>query len=171
MSSLPYFVIVLDFGYAKATTERTSIEDLGSHVYTHYSKDPNAVILAQSATYEYLRYLQFPMRRLHLINVGQADTNGTKGGGTYHVFQEAHQMICHLRGKAKYEKTIQLVAHQSHVSRALRQGQLFHLQLHPAPDLPTEFHLAADQWWCRGPLLWRIREIVGYLPLKLSHQI
>lgn len=172
MSSLSrYYVIALDFGYAKHPRGRTTIEDLGDYVYYHYRHAQDAIILAQECTFFYLLSIDFPPERLRLIDVGQSSANGTEGGGTYHVLQEAHDMIHQLEYIARYSKPIHLVAHQAHTKRAIRQGQISNLQLHPRPGLPSRFYRAADQWWCRNCLFWHIREVVGYLPLKLSHQL
>ena len=67
--------------------------------------------------------------------------------------------------------TATVVAHALHVRRVVRQGRLFGLELRPADGLPTELYRNAAQWWCRGRLRWHLREIIGFIPLRLAGQI
>lgn len=164
------FQIVLDFGYSTMVTAHSSIDDLAACAESNYRQHPNIITLAQSASYaQLLTNRIIPPKQLSEIQVGQSDTNGTSGGGSYHVLRAAAMMLAFVSASDRQE--IFLVAHQAHTPRAIRQGRLFQLNLVPARNLPTTFYEIADQWWCRGPLLWKLREMIGYWPLKLCGQL
>ncbi len=203
------FQIVLDFGYSTLVTAHSSIDDLAACAEANYRQHPNIITLAQSASYtQLLARGIIPLKQLFEIRVGQSGTNGTSGGGSYHVLQMAAAMLAAVpvpdRQPVAYEladafraigpqdlpqpvrsseffradfqppadwQKVFLVAHQAHAPRAIRQGQLFQLDLVPLRNLPTAFYKIADQWWCRGPILWELREMIGYWPLRLCGQL
>lgn len=179
------YVIVLDFGYPKdpSTAGKSSINDLAAFTAFRYrGSKRNVTILAQTCTYEAMKSL---CDRLDLgfelvpISVGQSGTNGVSGGGSYHVLQKASEIISAMEQKRNgplpdyvLELTdITLIAHQLHMPRALRQAQLFGMRPEIPKDLPTQLYPIAAQWWCRGKFRWYLREFIGYIPLKLAHQI
>lgn len=139
------------------------------------------MILAQTETYQALaqRHVYLP-GQLALIPIGQAATNGTTGGGTYHVLACAKEMIEQYEfdqvvklphGENYQAPTIYVVAHQLHLPRAVKQGKIFSMDLIPAAHLPSQFYPIAAQWWCRNKILWYLREAVGIPFLKWKHQI
>lgn len=170
MSSLKY-AIVLDFGYPNDPEEISSITDLAQCAQRNYWKDDDAVVLAQSCTYEHLMKGDlFPKGKLLRINVGQSNTNGLEEGGSYHVLKRASEMIAE-RGDSYAETEVEIVAHKLHLPRVMKQDELFNLKVRPSKNLPTNLYPTAAQWWCRKKYLWYFREIVGYIPLKLSGQL
>lgn len=176
VSSLKY-VVVLDFGYSIDPMMPSSIDDLAKVTMKNYATDEDVTVLAQEETYDRLLLSYgFPMRRLRKIEVGQSGTNGTSGGGSYHVLRRAKAMIIDMELAASgripsFPMMVELVAHELHVSRAVRQGDLFDLVLTKAYGLPKKLYPQATQWWCRNKLLWYFREAIGWLPLKLMGQI
>lgn len=169
MSTLRTYVIVPDFGYAKYPRGRTTIHDLGDCAAEYCASHPDTVVLAQSETYQYLRERhRYRHERLRQINVGQAGTNGTTGGGTYHVLREAARM---MRQESPDCTKAFVVAHDLHARRVIKQGKLFGLELIALPNLPHKFYSTADQWWCRNRWLWYAREILGYPFLRYKGQI
>lgn len=172
MSTLGTYVIVLDFGYAKDATKRTSIWDLGDYVAQYCKENPSVTVLAQSETFQYLNERHATCcRRLLKITVGQSSTDGTTDGGSYHVLREAARMIDQEGSWFRDHATIFVVAHSLHVARVVRQGRLFGLNLLALPNLPCKLYTAADQWWCRNRLFWYFRELIGCPILKLKGQI
>ncbi len=197
-----YFVIVLDFGYPLPNTPgRTSIDDLAECCLRNYRHDRDAVILAQERTFRHLSQTYqtigntttipvfLPGRLIEITgdDVGQSSTNGTSGGGSYHVLRAARGIIQAKMGKQEHphndnvaprgasqlrgNPVVHVVAHQAHLPRVLKQGKLFGLNLQPAPNLPSQFYPCAAQWWCRSQPLWLLREIIGFIPLKMAGQI
>lgn len=112
-----YFVIVLDFGYPLPNTPgRTSIDDLAECCLWNYRHDRDAVILAQERTFRHLSQTYqtigntttipvfLPGRLFEITgdDVDQSSTNGTSGGGSYHVLRAAHSMIQAKMGKQEH---------------------------------------------------------------------
>lgn len=176
MRSLKY-AIVLDFGYTKDPEDAPStIYDLAEATMKNFLSDEEVIVLAQTETYMRLHLDGFPTHRLLHIDVGQASTNGTSGGGTYHVLRRAKGLIINheLKNSGRipaFPMVVLLVAHQLHVPRAVKQGELFGLTLVKAHGLPSKLYSVAEQWWCRKKLLWYLREIAEYPMLKLTRQI
>lgn len=169
--------IVLDFGYTEIGQFPSSITELADCAIRNYkTNNGNILTLAQSATYEELRRRTSAMENCMCIAAGQSGTAGVSGGGTYHVLQEAERLLMQISKNQTGEYLphpyqMDLVAHSAHVMRAREQGWLFGFDLRPIENLPTRFYACAAQWWCRGPKLWRLRETLGYWPLKLMGQI
>lgn len=169
MSSL--YAVVLDFGYPENPDALLSITDLAQCAQRNYWQNPDVLVLAQSCTYEYLAKRKiFPEERLLKIEVGQSNTNGLAAGGSYHVLKRASKMIRERAGE-DYDEVVEIVAHELHLPRVLRQAGLFGLTAKPGGNLPTNLYATAAQWWCRKKYLWYFREMVGYVPLKLSGQL
>lgn len=66
---------------------------------------------------------------------------------------------------------VTLVAHALHAPRVVKQGRLFGLELTPAEGLPRRLYQNAAQWWCRSVPGWYLREVIGFVPLRLAGQI
>ncbi len=170
------YAIVLDFGYANDPDKPSTIHDLAETTRRNFYYDNETVVLAQTESYIRLYLDGFPAYRLLKIDVGQSGTNGTSGGGSYHVLKRAKGMIIerelmHTGRIPTFPMIVTLVAHKLHVPRAVKQGELFGLTLVNAYELPTKLYSVAAQWWCRKKWLWHLREAIGYIPLKLLHQI
>ncbi len=175
------YVIVLDFGYGVDSAWRTSIDDLADCTEKFCAKcDPErTVVLAQSATYACLRQRsKMKPGQVQEIKVGQSTTNGTAGGGSYHVLKEARRMIIDDMLKKtgmtpSFPYTVLVVAHKAHLPRVKKQGMLRNIRLNlvPIENLPSAFYDTAAQWWCRNQLLWCLREAIGYVPLKIMGQL
>lgn len=165
------YVIVLDFGYTESAAIESSIADLAEAAKINYQKLPWSAVLAQSYTYEYMYYNQIVSSDdLHLIGVGQSNTNGLQDGGSYHVLKQAREMLEEMDGDYHKAKIV-LVAHELHMPRVLRQAKLLGLNVEPGEELPSMLYSTAAQWWCRGKYRWYFREICGYLPLKIAGQL
>ncbi|MEK7603379.1 MAG: hypothetical protein AAB459_04015 [Patescibacteria group bacterium] len=93
-----------------------------------------------------------------------ANTLASKGGTMAELEQVQSQCAITVR------KTLH-VAHARHVSRVLRQARLVGFDPIAPPNLPEEFDPASSQWWCRGPLRWKLREVIGQPYLKLRGQL
>lgn len=178
MSTL-FFVIVLDFGYMDNPAIHSTIYDLGDRVLAQEAQAKGSVILAQSETYKYLRSQCRQLvetNRLIEIDVGQSGAEnggGIQGGGTYHVLKRAKELIAQ-RIKATSDwmsPKVFIVAHQLHIRRALKQAELLGIDAIPAGYLPQKLYPEAAQWWCRNKILWRLREGIGYIPLKIAGQL
>jgi len=113
----------------------------------------------------------FPKGNLLKVDIGQSNTNGLEEGGSYHVLKRASEMIAGRTGGNYAETRVEIVAHQLHLPRVIKQAELFGLNAKPSRNLPTNLYPVAAQWWCRKKWLWYLREIVGYIPLKLSGQL
>lgn len=175
------YVIALDFGYPMNPQRRSSINDLAELIVRNYADEPETVILAQEFIYDMLCRLKFPRSRMIEVATGQSGTNGTEGGGSYHMLRAASAMLRQLTtvnwtptatpvdGGSPIEATV--VAHALHVPRVMRQGRLFNLKLTPAEGLPKRLYKNAAQWWCRSRIWWHLRELIGFIPLRLAGQI
>ena len=172
VSSLRKYVLVVDFGYPEDPEELSTIDDLAQYVCDHYlvHRDDGWVILAQSETYGALRQMGFWSNQIIELGVSQSTTvGGLRSGGSFEVVQAARD---YLRAHEKRKpKVITLVAHSLHAKRVVRQGQIVGLKLRPAPNLPEVLYKSAAQWWCRSKWGWYLREVIGYLPLKLTGQL
>lgn len=172
------YVVILDFGYTKDPSIPSTIHDLGECALDHgVEKSEDVTVLAQSATYEYLCRKSPTLARsgrLHEIKVAQSgndNSGGLKDGGSYFVLKRAYAMLKKLDlSLPPYD--IDLVAHELHVPRAMRQARLvgFHYVI-PYYNVPTKLYRAAAQWWCRNKFLWYLRELIGFIPLKLAKQL
>lgn len=171
-------MVVLDFGYTKDPDVPSSIHDLGDCILRHgAARRADTIVLAQSATYDYLRKKSPDLAesgRLHEIKVAQSgseNAGGVKDGGSYFVLKRAKEMLSEIKlPVATYD--VYLLAHQLHFPRARRQAYLVGFSwVVPFPNAPDRLYAAAAQWWCRSRVLWNLREIVGYIPLKLAGQI
>lgn len=183
------YVVALDFGYPMDARERSSITDLASFIIYNYADEEQTIVLAQDFIYDYLRRRGFPRGRLLEVSSGQSSTTGTESGGSYHMLQIASAMLRNLEGdgpmtrplpddlaasgskQARPQVSATVVAHALHVRRVVKQGRLFGLKLQPAEGLPTEMYANAAQWWCRNRLAWYLRELIGFIPLRLAGQI
>ncbi len=195
------YVIVLDFGYPKHPVDipSSSIRDLAEYAWRHYGANENVAILAQEYTYGCLIQLRnesscevdcvhsasvsfmIPdqhqyFAQIYKISIGQSTTTGLENGGAYHVLREAARMITELEWQhfgryIRYIQRVTLVAHRLHASRASLQAKKLGLIAEIPSDLPTQFHSVAAQWWCRNQWAWYLRELIGYIPLKLAGQI
>lgn len=175
VSSL-YFVLVLDFGHTLENDTRSSIDDLVDTTVELYAEDEEAVILAQSCSYAYLvRSQKIPAERLVKIEAGQSGTFTLNKGSTYDVLKIAKRMIdkrlAAAETRLRYDRIVRLVAHSLHATRAMRQGLAIDLLLIPDGPMPTRLYETAEQWWCRSEALWKLREALGIIPLKLARQI
>lgn len=195
------YVVVLDFGYPTrlANLPCSSIGDLARYTLAHYAIYPATVILAQDYTYDYMVALrdlsnqevdrinaagtpfinpvqyQYPAEIVK-IEVGQSTTAGLENGGSYHVLKAAAEMITKLEQQrtgqqATHAQEVTLIAHRSHAPRASLQAEKLGLITEIPSDLPAKFHTMAAQWWCRSKWAWCLRELIGYIPLKLAGQI
>lgn len=168
---------VLDFGCARKNVPRSSIDDLAERAIVNYHEKPEIITLAQAESYKAIRRRRaIPERQLYEIAVGQSSTNGTKGGGSYHVLQEMVAKTIMLErersgGSIPTPFRADLIAHAAHAPRIIRQGKLFYLELVPVDNLPGRFYDTAAQWWCRNSVLWTVREVVGYIPLRINGQL
>lgn len=181
------YVVALDFGYPSDPKQRSTIDDLADFIVRNYADEPKTVVLAQEFIYAALLRRGFPRERLLEVGTGQSNTNGLESGGSYHMLREATGMMRELAkddfgtrpltddlgpGRVWPPIAATVVAHALHVRRVVRQGRLFGLQLAPPPQkLPTALYRNAAQWWCRGRLRWYLREIIGFIPLRLAGQI
>ena len=181
------YVIVLDFGYPTDPQQRSTITDLADYIVTNFAENAKVMVLAQECTYAELRQRGFPGEQLVEICSGQSTSVGLESGGSYHMLRMANDMLWQLmlddlgtapmiddassRRNWHPPMAITLVAHALHAPRVVQQGRLFGMRLIPARGLPTALYQNAAQWWCRNRLAWHFREIVGYIPLKLSHQL
>lgn len=171
-----YFVLALDFGYTLEIDTRSSIEDLADVVIELYAEDEEAVILAQSYVYACLaRSQKIPAERLVRIETGQSGTFTLNKGSTYDVLKIAKRIIEErletAETRSRYDRIVQLVAHSLHTTRAMQQGLSMELILIPYGKMPTRLYGTAAQWWCRSEALWKLREAIGFIPLKLAGQI
>ena len=175
------YVVALDFGYPINPQRRSTINDLADFIIGCYAEETETVVLAQEFIYDMLCRQGFPRSRLLEVNTGQSGTNGLESGGSYHMLRAASAMLKQLTavnwtpsvmmvdGGPPIEATV--VAHALHVRRVVRQGRLFGLKLTPADGLPTALYRNAAQWWCRNRLGWHLREMIGFIPLRLAGQI
>ncbi len=168
--------LVLDFGYCEVKSFNSSITELAECAAKNYRRHNSQLLtLAQEQTYKALRE-RGEIDKCMCITVKQSGIAGLSEGGTYHVLQNANELLMQIyrtsTGKSLlYPYRVDLVAHKAHVWRAKQQGWLFGLDLRAVEDLPTEFYPSATQWWCRDERLWKLREALGYFPLRLAGQI
>lgn len=149
------YVIALDFGYPLNPQRRSSITDLAELIMREYTDEPQTVVLAQDFIYEALCRYGFPRSRLIEVGTGQSGTNGTEGGGSYHMLREAARMLRELERSKGGTKPLAdnlgsgtwpplpiatVVAHALHVPRVVKQGRLFGLELTPAEGLPRRLY-------------------------------
>jgi len=179
------YVIALDFGYPMNPQQKSSITDLASFVMRNYADEPQTVVLAQDFIYDSLCRMKFPKDRLLEVSSGQSSTAGLSSGGSYQMLQMAAEMLRQLEtygtrpllddlrpGQAWPPLSATVVAHALHVRRVVRQGELLGLQLAPPPQkLPKALYNNAAQWWCRSRPAWYLREVLGFIPLRLAGQI
>lgn len=179
------YVIALDFGYPSNPRLRSSINDLAEFVARNYTDDQEAVVLAQDFIYDSLCRLGFPRSRLIEVGTGQSSTAGTESGGSYHMLKEASAILRNVERESFGTKPLAddlrrgdwppiratLVAHALHAPRVVKQGRLFGMTLTPAEGLPRRLYKNAAQWWCRNALGWHLRELIGFIPLRLAGQI
>lgn len=181
------YVIVLDFGYPADPNKRSTITDLADYIITNFAKNTKIVILAQEYIYSELQRQNFPNKQLVAIRSGQSTSVGLESGGSYHMLRMANDTLWRLmlndlgtapmvddassRRNWHPPLSITLVAHALHAPRIVQQGKLFGMRLIPAKGLPTALYANAAQWWCRSRPAWYFREVVGYIPLKLSYQL
>lgn len=172
------FVVVLDFGFTEDPDVPSTIHDLGDCILNKGAEvRKDMIILAQSATYEYLCEASRTLAesgRLHEIDVAQSGADnggGIQDGGSYFVLKRAYEMMAELDLEGPpYD--IYLMAHALHMPRVVRQAQLVGFRYTiSCYDIPTKLYPAAAQWWCRYRPLWYLREIAGFIPLKLAKQI
>lgn len=171
-------MVVLDFGYTRNPDVPSSIHDLGDCLLRHKADlRADMIILAQSATYDYLCRESPTLAesgRLYEVKVVQSselNAGGIRDGGSYFVLKRAKEMLSEMELlTTAYD--VYLLAHQVHLPRAKRQAYLVGFSwILPYPDVPDRLYSAAAQWWCRSRFLWNLRELVGYIPLKLAGQI
>lgn len=171
-------MVVLDFGYTKDPAVPSSIHDLGDCLLRHNMETrADIIVLAQSAVYTYLCQKSPALvdsGRLYEIGVAQSGSNnrgGIRDGGSYFVLERAREMLAEIDLSATaYD--VYLVAHQLHMPRVRRQAYLVgFISALPYCDVPVKLYRSAAQWWCRSRFLWHLREIVGYIPLKMVGQI
>lgn len=180
------YVIALDFGYPLNPQRRSSITDLADFIIKNYTDEPQTVVLAQDFIYDSLCRHGFPKNRLLEVGTGQSSTTGTESGGSYHMLREASAMLREMERDGAGTKplmddltsgtwpplpVVTLVAHALHAPRVVKQGRLFGLELTPAEGLPRRLYKNAAQWWCRSVPGWYLREVIGFVPLRLAGQI
>lgn len=179
-----HYVIVLDFGHPKdlADISSSSISDLGNYAIRQYGCEDDAVILAEGHTYQYLQSITAHNSDLTKASIVEIPIYGQPGnlhcltqGGSYRVLQSAKMQILQLEKARTGNNTCTveaiLIAHQYHVKRTSLQAKKLGLLVSIPGNLPDKFYNGAAQWWCRSKFMWRLRELIGYLPLKLTGQL
>lgn len=161
-------IIALDFGYSLDDNALSSIDDIALATLVLTGRCKNCIVLAQEKVHnriENLRKHDFPLFKLE---TGQSTTSGMTGG-TWHALRAAKRIMDqYCLGDSAI-----LISHELQFNRAQNQAHKIGLYVRrpKGVTLPRVCYKTAEQWWCRNGFGWHLRELFGYIPLKLRGQL
>lgn len=98
------------------------------------------------------------------FRLASSDSTASKGG-TWAEFEQIKAL-----NPDHWESPI-LIAQRHHVGRVAMQARRFGMTPAIPDGLPNIFDSLSEQWWCRNPVLWAVREIPGVPVLRLRGQL
>jgi hypothetical protein len=96
--------------------------------------------------------------------LSSSDSTASKGG-TWSEFERVKEL-----NPDNWENPL-IIAQRHHVGRVAMQARLFGMMPAIPSGLPDMFDPLSEQWWCRNPILWAVREIPGVPALRLRGQL
>ena len=162
-------ILALDLGYSLNGDTLSSIDDLALATLNATYRYEDCIVLAQEKIYEQLARISSHDFVMFKLETGQSTSVSTNSGGTWQALVMAKSIL----DQYDLGYDVILIAHKLHFRRAQNQAKKLNINVMPAHDvaLPYRCYAAAEQWWCRNPFSWHLRELIGYFPLKLKGQL
>jgi len=154
-------ILALDFGYSLNGDTLSSIDDLALATLNATYRYEDCIVLAQEKIYEQLARISSHDFVMFKLETGQSTSMSTNSGGTWQALVMAKSIL----DQYDLGYDVILIAHKLHFRRAQNQAKKLGIAM------PYRCYAAAEQWWCRNPFSWHLRELIGYFPLKLKGQL
>ncbi|HEY8993011.1 MAG TPA: hypothetical protein VIM37_04170 [Candidatus Microsaccharimonas sp.] len=134
---------------------------LAEYIAQHYSHLP---IFAAQRIAGALKEVAPEIEIAGEFRLDSSDSTASQGG-TWAEFEQVKSL-----NPDNWENPL-LIAQRHHVGRVAMQARRFGMTPAVPGGLPDMFDPSSEQWWCRNPVAWAVREIPGVPVLRLRGQL